>query len=299
MIISKYRFLDIKYLLCKKIWLTIKGKISHNLIKVFYVKWTNNFGDLLSPIILKYYGFTPVYAYPNRADIVVVGTILPIIKPDFRGYILGSGWDKNTDIKFNYAKIWGVRGYLTLKSIGESNNNQITIGDPGLIISQIFTFRKTNKYIIGIIPHESEMHDPRIKLLKKNFGNKCTIIYPQNKNIRQILRHINECQYIASSSLHGLIISDSYGIPNCRIKLNELDDSKDYKFRDYYSSLGESLNTHLVTGEETIYDLIKICRVPPTNKINEIKKDIDIMFTSFKKHFQNETDDFLSDTRKK
>jgi pyruvyltransferase len=35
--------------------------------------------------------------------------------------------------------------------------------------------------------------------------------------------------------MHGLIVSDCYGIPNIRISASDLVAGGDYKFRDYYS----------------------------------------------------------------
>lgn len=137
---NNYRYLDIKYLLTRKIWLTIKGRLLGNLVKVFYVKWSNNFGDLLTPIILKHYKMTPVFAYPRKADAAVVGTILEIVGPIFKGYVLGCGWSRDKMAHFPHAKIKGVRGLYSKKSLEITDN--IIIGDPGLLMSDIFLLIK-------------------------------------------------------------------------------------------------------------------------------------------------------------
>lgn len=283
MIISNYRLQDIKYLIFHKIWLIIKGKFQKNLIKVFYVKWSNNFGDLLTPIILKYYGFTPIFAYPQKAQAIIVGTIIEILDSDFSGYILGSGWTRDQNKEYKHAKILGLRGYLSKQNLNVHEN--ITIGDPGLLISNIFNFPKSTKFILGIIPHESEINDYRILKIKQKLGNDCTIISPRDKNPINVLMKINACKYIVSSSLHGLIVSDSYEIPNGRIKINEIDNSDSYKFKDYYSSINEQLNTYQITGAETLEDLINLCRFPPKNKIDIMKKRLNDMFINFKSDF--------------
>ena len=51
-----------------------------------------------------------------------------------------------------------------------------------------------------------------------------------------VVIYIISCKYILSSSLHGLIISDAYNIPNIWLdeyKLNE----GDFKFKDYFLSI--------------------------------------------------------------
>ena len=50
--------------------------------------------------------------------------------------------------------------------------------------------------------------------------------------------NLTKCERVLSSSLHGLIISDSFGIPNMRIVLSDSVIGGDYKFSDYYSAYG-------------------------------------------------------------
>lgn len=276
-----YRLLDIKYLITKKIPLIVLGKIKRNLLPVYYVRWSNNFGDLLTLMILKYYGFTPVFSYQKRAKCVVIGTILELIPFDFSGYILGSGWTRSRKGNFPNAIFMGVRGFLTKEYLDIKDD--VCIGDPGLLISEIYPCSKLEKkYKLGIIPHESEIEDSKTKKIKNRLGNKCIIISPRNRNPQKVLELINSCEYIVSSSLHGLIVSDSYGIPNGWIKINEIDDSKDFKFYDYYSSLGETLTPFQINGNEFIEDFINICRAPQVAKIMKIREKLNRMFLNFK-----------------
>ena len=48
------------------------------------------------------------------------------------------------------------------------------------------------------------------------------------------------CEVIVSSSLHGLIIADAYGIPTVWAKFGNDINGNDFKFYDYYWSLGMS-----------------------------------------------------------
>lgn len=283
--ISNYRYQDIKYLLTKKIWLTLNGKMKHNLVKVFYVKWSNNFGDLLTPLILNHYGLTTVFAYPKKAGATCVGTILSIVKGDFTGHILGSGWSHFGYQQFPHATIWGVRGKLSKQYLRISNN--VTIGDPGLLCSHLFPIdTKNKKFRLGLIPHESEINDIRIARIREKYPDHIQIITPTSPNPIKVIEQICSCENIISSSLHGLIIADSYGIPSFRMKLNELDDSGDFKFHDYYSSLGEELSTHQMTGDESLENLCSLCRKSIPETIAEIQKNLNSMFTLFAKNIK-------------
>ena len=53
-----------------------------------------------------------------------------------------------------------------------------------------------------------------------------------------MIRQIAECRFILSSSLHGLIIADSMGIPNLHVEFGDRLLGDGYKFDDYYSAYG-------------------------------------------------------------
>jgi pyruvyltransferase len=46
-----------------------------------------------------------------------------------------------------------------------------------------------------------------------------------------------ECKIVLSSSLHGLVLADSFQIPNKRIVLSNNIIGGDFKFKDYYSGI--------------------------------------------------------------
>ena len=273
-----YRLLDIKYLLLHKIWLKLLSKIKKNGVGVFYVKWSNNFGDMLTPVILKYYGFTPFYEYPAKSSVISIGTILSIVGNDWNGYVVGSGWNRFEECRFPKAVFLGVRGFLTKKYLGLEN---VVIGDPALIMPIIYPVNAKKKFKVGLIPHESEVSDIRVCSLISGDLN-CKLILPNRTNPIEVIKDICDCEYILSSSLHGLILSDAYGIPNVRIKFNELDEFDDFKFKDYYSSLGENLHTLTISGTEKLDDLIKQTRLANSDIIKSIQKNIDQMFISLK-----------------
>jgi hypothetical protein len=277
---------DVRYLVCHKVSRKIWGRLNNNGIGVFYVKWSNNFGDLLTPILLSYYGFTPYFEYPARAKAACVGTIISLLNKDFNGWIVGSGWNNDAQTEYPQAKFLGVRGNLTKEKLRLNDN--VVIGDPGLLISEIYRFNEPKRYRVGLIPHESETNDYRLLKLISNLGDDCILIKPNNPSVKEILKLINQCDYILSSSLHGLIVSDSYNIPNGRIKLNDVHDSNDFKFRDYYSSLGEKLSTLQILGNETEFDLIKHTRLPQKERIDSIKSNLDLMFKKFRNTFYGE-----------
>src|SRR5690606_14190057 len=88
---------------------------------------------------------------------------------------------------------------------------------------------------IGIIPHFKEKNAALVKTLlqKKDFH---FIDIQDFKNWRNLVDEINSCEFILSSSLHGIIVADSYGVPNCWVEF-EIKNLKRFTFMDYFHSV--------------------------------------------------------------
>jgi pyruvyltransferase len=89
------------------------------------------------------------------------------------------------------------------------------------------------RYRIGIVPHFVDQDSEIVKSLSE--GPDVKVIYVQN-NYDIFINEIASCDFILSSSLHGLILSDAYGIPNKWISLSDKVIGGEFKFKDYYST---------------------------------------------------------------
>ena len=226
---------ELVYLLLIRLPMTLIGHLKGNLLYVHWGRIGKNFGDCLSPIILKHYGFTPVFCTSNdKSDIVVAGTLLQWLTRDYQGYIAGAGGDNHV-YDFKNAHILAVRGKLTLNNFTSINNNTV-LGDPGLLMPLIYNGSKEKEWQLGIVPHFVDYEHPFIEKIMNRCKGRCKIINVR-RDPKDVINEITACNYIVSSSLHGLIIADAYGIPNIRIVIKETMPSEfyDYKFDDYYS----------------------------------------------------------------
>lgn len=223
------------------------GQIHGNIVRAYWAG-ENNFGDALTPILLRYYGYTPVRSSTIKAEFVSVGTILDIIPDDFSGIILGAGMSNRKKFFYN-AQVLGVRGYLTKENLGISK--EIVIGDPGLLVSYIYPENFPAEWDLGIVPHMMDKKDKILKMWKNKFGDKVKIIDVTEKP-SIVIENIKKCRNIISSSLHGLIVADAYSIPNIMFAIrSNRPEIFDYKYRDYYSSLGLDLKLIEVDGSES------------------------------------------------
>lgn len=173
--------------------------------------------------------------------------------------------------------IASVRGELTKKRMETIFNRKldITTGDAGLLSSELIKKPLKKKYTLGIIPHDSERNEKAYKEINKN--NKNSILIDVQADPIETIQKMSECDAIITSSLHGLIIADSLGVPNRQVILTNNLSGDGYKFDDYYSSfklLSKPINLNNSININ-IEDLINNYRITETmvyNKKQEITK---------------------------
>ena len=72
------------------------------------------------------------------------------------------------------------------------------------------------------------------------FCEEIKVINLINTNIESVINDILSCEKTISSSLHGLIVSDAYNIPNTWVKFDNNIKGDDTKFHDYFKSVNRS-----------------------------------------------------------
>lgn len=280
---------EICYFLFVRLPNIIIGKyIKKNLVYVHWGRGLNNFGDCLQPDILRHYGLTPVYVPDSRrADIILAGSILQWLSPEYDGYIVGTGGDKMI-YSFPNAKVLAVRGKLTLNNFKHNNGCDIKLGDPGLLMPFVYPKKLTYKYKLGIIPHFVDTNEKFIRMWKNNWQKENIIFINVLQAPHKVIEQIKQCQCIISSSLHGLIIADAYNLPNVRIVNRNTMPSVfyDYKFDDYYSALNcESIYVE-VSGNETIDEMINYTTLKPIERVKKIQCDLNEIMLDFARLFK-------------
>ena len=65
-----------------------------------------------------------------------------------------------------------------------------------------------------------------------------SILINVNDEPLEVIKQLAQCRTVISSSLHGLIVADSFGIPNMHVLFSDRPLGDGYKFDDYYSAYG-------------------------------------------------------------
>lgn len=218
-----------------------------------------------------------------NADIVGIGSFLSkfkysknFIKKIFQiirrkpvNHVWGTGFireEEEKESKFFHKMVFhALRGELSkqrVEKITGKSLGSIPLCDGGILVSELFDYRIEKKYELGIIPHYREQDEPLFQDMRKI--SKKSILINLRDNPMKVCEQIGSCEYILSSSLHGLIIADSFHIPNLHVKVSNKLLGDGFKFRDYYSGYGLDANTFDANiSIPSIKDIIDNYRIDP------------------------------------
>lgn len=222
---------------------------------------TNNFGDALNPILIKWLcGRQPIHArkiinFGNKPIFFVIGSILEMAKAK-QAIIWGSGFmHEDGRLRQSPEKVLAIRGPLSRAMLLDQGISCPEIyGDPALLCPRFYQPKVEIKYKLGIIPHHNDKENP---LLINLINNPETKLIDVQSGVLNVIDEICSCEYIASSSLHGIIVADAYKIPSIWINPSNKYTRKGFKFKDYFASVGRNVSEPIViTDKTTTADLI-------------------------------------------
>lgn len=160
-------------------------------------------------------------------------------------------------IKSRPRKILAVRGPLTRQWLLDRGIPCPTVyGDPALLLPQLYRPAVPEKsFHLGVIPHYIDIDNPAVRRLAA--FPRSTLIPVQNyAHWLDFIDQINRCDLILSSSLHGLIVAEAYGIPAIWAEFGAYPPGWEFKFRDFYASIGKPRSAFLpVTSDTSLRDL--------------------------------------------
>lgn len=131
-----------------------------------------------------------------------------------------------------------LRGRLSLRRVERMLGKSLDIptGDGGILASELLSRVPEKKYSLGIIPHICDLKDEAVEKLKESYEN--AIVINVKDEPLQVVEQIAQCGFVLSSSLHGLVVADSFNIPNMHVLFSDRLLGDGFKFDDYYSAYG-------------------------------------------------------------
>lgn len=227
-----------KYIVLKATVKIFKGKMEHynwgDDMNCYMVKMLSGKDVLLlPPPESKLLHFFPLESY------LAIGSTVTIFSLDHTT-VWGAGIinsNKIHQIKGKPSRICAVRGPLTRKVLIEKGYDCPEVyGDPILLLSRFYQPKEREiKHEIGVIPHYIDKSQSIIRELR-TLGVKIIDVQEYN-HWSDFVDEICSCKYILSSSLHGLIVAESYSVPSVWVGFSEYIDGWEFKFHDYYLSI--------------------------------------------------------------
>lgn len=206
-----------------------------------------NFGDEITPYIIEaILGRKCEWTNIKECEIAGAGSILEILQRYSEGHhikVWGSGFIKEGPPNgCKNLDFYAVRGPSSLGRV--QADREIALGDPGILSNLAFKPSRIVSHKVGIVFHYIDRDNPALERIKNNPHYK--LIDPL-QTPEQVVRDITSCEFILSSSLHGLIVADSFKVPNYWMPLSDKVAGGDYKFNDYYASTNRKLIKQPVT----------------------------------------------------
>lgn len=228
------------------------------LIPVFYWDTKPNFGDFIGPYLTSKIVGKPVLNIRGlrHSGIMAVGSIIHMIDRN-NMVIWGSGLiDRPTEAQIENIKkyspeILSIRGHETAKCLSEAGINipdKSVYGDPALILPLIYKPVISGSKKIGICPH----YIHKLHFLENIMDKENLKVIDVQRDMETVVDSISSSSVCISTSLHGLIVAQAYGVP--WVWLEVIDNNlggNEFKFKDFFSTINESQASHLkVTMEE-------------------------------------------------
>lgn len=199
-------------------------------LKVFQKE---NVGDLLGPLLVQKILDTRSLIIEDiqKNKLLTIGSVMHFAND--QDTVWGTGINGKVDVsyhKFNDLDVRAVRGPLTADFLQKRGITVPAIyGDPGILVSDFWPRSEAvQKGKVLYIPHmrEKEQYQRGMKTLSPLVS------------LQEFIKEIQTAEKVVSSSLHGVIIAESYGVPACLYESKS--GETPFKYEDYYSGTGRS-----------------------------------------------------------
>ena len=247
-----------------------------------------NWGDDLNYYFIHLITGRPIIFYHNfrlarwfkLRNYLCIGTLLDAVNYSNGSTIVWgtgvSGQDRDLVLP---QEIKSVRGKLTRDFLLKRNIPcPEKYGDIALLLPRYYLPKThTKKYKLGIIPHLTDLDSGVLTQIEQKYPDSVLVISLEKYDRwTDVIDKIYSCENIASSSLHGLIVSDAYCVPNCWVEFKGKVQGGYFKYRDYGSSVERKMEIPFVvksTNDITI--ILELC-----NEWTQPQVDIDSIFNA-------------------
>ncbi|GAA2239629.1 polysaccharide pyruvyl transferase family protein [Herbiconiux moechotypicola] len=216
-------------------------------------KRVDNFGDLLGPLIVAELVAREHLEEPSdERRLVSVGSIMRMARTGDTVWGTGVNGKSITEtLPATALDVRAVRGPLTRSYLQERGIDAPPVfGDPGLLVGHLWDRATLRSDALEadhlVVPN---LHDFRQVKSRRD------VVNPTNE-VWSVLKRIASAEFVVGSSLHGVIVAESFGVP---ARLVRSTTEPLFKYQDYYAGTGredfsvaESIDSALEMGGEPL-----------------------------------------------
>jgi pyruvyltransferase len=181
--------------------------------------------------------------------LITVGSVIQFARPG--DTLWGSGVRCESQVlrQTDGLAILATRGRLSAEALG-LNADRAILGDPVMLLPRLAEglnwpavyrrWRPPGTGSVAVIPNLRQLPEVSSWRGYPWERHRVRILSPYLP-WHEVLRRVLECDLVLTTSLHGLILAESYGVPARWIATPGLEEGT-FKFRDYFSSTGREFD---------------------------------------------------------
>lgn len=262
-----------------------------------FIPYGNNFGDEIGPLVSKKLvedhfnckgDSLPVWNLAKKGArkgtcLFSLGSIFHMVKDG--DHVWGTGvnptWQRQVPGNLN---IHAVRGPYTedfLRARGVIKES-VGHGDPGLLLPLMFptSINRESENQFCFVAHAQDKDIVNgLAIQKERLSPEVHVIHAQAR-LPQVVESMLTCSHIASTSLHGLILADAFGIPSRWFQFPKSKTEKTeghFKYQDYYSTIGRDNATHAEIFED-VFNTSTYWEIPAEGRRHDVVQALKTTF---------------------
>ncbi|MBO0907684.1 polysaccharide pyruvyl transferase family protein [Arthrobacter sunyaminii] len=230
-----------------------------------------NFGDAVGPwLVRQISGLKPVNGWRRQLDVpplLTVGSTAGWLEQDGTR-VWGTGLMRTPEpavierlAGLHGVRVHAVRGALT----GAELRSQLgwtvpeVYGDPALLLPRFMPVPdgQPSQGRVALVPHLDH------RGLLPDSGDAGVHVVDARQGMEQVVREIAGSRACISSSLHGIIVAQAYGVPWVWVRISDAVIAGDtFKFRDFFTTLEESAVTRVdvTAAQARALDPVRLAR---------------------------------------
>ncbi len=193
----------------------------------------------------------------KRKKYCVIGTVIPWCI-NSKTVVWGSGYGlANEELKHKPSKVLAVRGPLTRDwLLSQGVDCPPVFGDPALLLPRYYQPKSISKNRVGLILHHRDWDVLDKEAISIMESGAILINLTQYDCWTDIIDQICSCDIVLSSSLHGMIVADAYGVPNVFVEF-AFHHSSYFKYYDYFLSVNRPCDRPIQYNDKLDLDMLE------------------------------------------